>query len=41
VEGLEVEAAGVVYAYNTVAGTKGVGNLAFVPMPKVTSLLGP
>jgi hypothetical protein len=39
VAGLEVEAPGIVYAYNTVRGIKDVGNLAFVPMSKATSLL--
>jgi hypothetical protein len=36
---LEIEAPGIVYAYNTVRGIKDVGNLAFVPMGKATSLL--
>ncbi len=39
IAGLELEAPGVVYAYNTVKGIKDVGNLAFVPMSKATSLL--
>jgi len=39
IEGLEIEAPGVVYAYNTVKGTKDVGNLAFVPLAKVDALL--
>jgi WD40 repeat protein len=39
IEGLEIEAPGIVYAYNTVKGIKDVGNLAFVPLAKVTSLL--
>jgi hypothetical protein len=39
ISGLQVEAAGVAYAYNTVRGTRDVGNLAFVPMRKATSLL--
>ena len=37
---LEIEAPGIVYAYNTVKGIKDVGNLAFVPLSKATSLLG-
>jgi hypothetical protein len=36
---LEIEAPGIVYAYNTVRGIKDVGNLAFVPMGTATSLL--
>jgi hypothetical protein len=36
---LQVEAPGVAYAYNTVRGTRDVGNLAFVPMRKATSSL--
>ena len=36
---LEVEAPGIAYAYNTVKGTRDVGNLAFVPMRRATSLL--
>ncbi len=40
VEGLEIEAPGIVYAYNTVKGIREVGNLAFVPLAKATSLLG-
>jgi hypothetical protein len=40
VAGLEIEAPGIVYAYNTVKGIKDVGNLAFVPMAKATALLG-
>jgi len=39
IQGLEIEAPGVAYAYNTVKGIKDVGNLAFVPMSKATSLL--
>jgi hypothetical protein len=39
IAGLEVEAPGIAYAYNTVRGTKDVGNLAFVPMRRATSLL--
>jgi hypothetical protein len=35
---LEIEAPGIVYAYNTVRGIKDVGNLAFVPMGTATSL---
>ena len=38
--GLEIELPGIVYAYNTVKGIKDVGNLAFVPLSKVSSLLG-
>ena len=40
IEGLEIEAPGIVYAYNTVKGIKDVGNLAFVPLAQATSLLG-
>lgn len=40
VEGLAIEGVGVVYAYNTVKGSKDVGNLAFVPLAKINSLLG-
>ena len=40
IEGLEIEASGIVYAYNTIRGGREVGNLAFVPMAKATSLLG-
>jgi hypothetical protein len=39
IRALQVEAVGVAYAYNTVRGTRDVGNLAFVPMRKATSLL--
>jgi hypothetical protein len=39
IRALEVEAPGIAYAYNTVKGIKDVGNLAFVPMGKATSLL--
>jgi hypothetical protein len=39
IAGLEIEAPGIVYAYNTVRGIKDIGNLAFVPMGKATSLL--
>jgi len=39
IAGLEIEASGIVYAYNTVRGIKDVGNLAFVPMGTATSLL--
>jgi hypothetical protein len=38
--GLELEAAGIVYAYNTVRGTRDVGNLAFVPLAKAISVVG-
>jgi hypothetical protein len=37
--GLEIEAPGIVYAYDTVKGIKDVGNLAFVPMRTATSAL--
>jgi hypothetical protein len=40
VVGLEIEAPGVVYAYNTLRRGKEVGNLAFVPTTKAISLLG-
>jgi hypothetical protein len=40
VEGLEIEAPGIAYAYNTVKRGREVGNLAFVPMAKATPLLG-
>lgn len=36
---LQVEAPGIAYAYNTVRGTRDVGNLAFVPMRRATSVL--
>jgi hypothetical protein len=39
IEGLQVEAPGVVYAYNTFKGLHDVGNLAFVPLRQATSLL--
>jgi hypothetical protein len=39
IQGLEVEAPGVAYSYNTVKGIKDVGNLAFVPMRKTTSIV--
>ena len=39
IEGLAIEPAGLVYAYNTVKGTKDLGNLAFVPLAKVNALL--
>jgi len=39
IEGLEIEAPGIVYAYNTVKGLKDVGNLAYVPLPQATALL--
>jgi hypothetical protein len=39
IKGLELEAPGVAYAYNTVKGIRDVGNLAFVPMGKATSVL--
>jgi len=40
IEGLEIEAPGIVYAYNTVKGNEDVGNLAFVPLAKATHVLG-
>ena len=39
IEGLEIEAPGIVYAYNTFKGLQDVGNLAFVPLRQATSLL--
>jgi hypothetical protein len=39
IEGLEIEAPGIVYAYNTFKGLKEVGNLAFVPLRQANSLL--
>ena len=36
---LQIEGPGIAYAYNTVRGTRDVGNLAFVPMRRATSLL--
>jgi len=36
---LQLEAPGIAYAYNTVRGTRDVGNLAFVPIRRATSLL--
>jgi hypothetical protein len=39
IEGLQIEAPGIVYAYNTVKGANDVGNLAFVPLPQATALL--
>jgi hypothetical protein len=39
IQGIEIEAAGIVYSYNTVKGIRDVGNLAFVPMRKATSAL--
>jgi hypothetical protein len=39
IAGLEVEGPGIAYAYNTVRGTRDVGNLAFVPMHRATTLL--
>ena len=39
IQGLEVEAPGIAYSYNTVKGIKDVGNLAFVPMARATSVL--
>jgi hypothetical protein len=40
IAGLEIEAPGIVYAYNTVKGIREVGNLAFVPTARAISLLG-
>jgi hypothetical protein len=40
IAGLEIESPGIVYAYNTVKGIREIGNLAFLPMAKATSLLG-
>jgi len=39
IQGLEIEAPGIAYSFNTVKGIKDVGNLAFVPMRKATSAL--
>ncbi len=39
VAGLQIEAPGIVYAYNTVKGIRDVGNLAFVPLAKVNAVL--
>jgi hypothetical protein len=39
IESLQIEAPGIVYAYNTVKGTSDVGNLAFVPIAKVNASL--
>jgi hypothetical protein len=39
IEGLQIEAPGIVYAYNTVRGLNEVGNLAFVPLAKVNATL--
>ena len=39
IEGLEIEASGIVYAYNTVKGVRDVGNLAYVPLAQVNSVL--
>ena len=39
VESLQIEAPGIVYAYNTVKGISDVGNLAFVPLAKVNAVL--
>jgi hypothetical protein len=35
IEEVEIEAPGVVYAFNTVKGTKDIGNVAFVPLSRV------
>ena len=35
IEDVEIEAPGVVYAFNTVKGTKDIGNVAFVPLSRV------
>jgi hypothetical protein len=39
IAGLVIEAPGIACAYNTVRGIRDVGNLAFVPMRRATSLL--
>jgi hypothetical protein len=39
IDGLEIEAPGIVYAYDTVKGVNDVGNLAYVPLLQVDSLL--
>ena len=39
VQGLEIEAPGIAYSYNTVRGITDVGNLAFVPMHQAISAL--
>jgi hypothetical protein len=39
IEGLQIGAPGVVYAYNTFKGLRDIGNLAFVPLRQATSLL--
>jgi hypothetical protein len=39
VEGLEIEAPGIAYSYNSVKGIKDVGNVGFVPMRRATSVL--
>jgi len=39
ITGLEIEAPGIAYSYNTVKGIKDVGNVAFVPTAKATSAL--
>jgi len=35
IEDVEIEAPGVIYAFNTVKGTKDIGNVAFVPLSRV------
>jgi hypothetical protein len=40
VEALAIETDGLVYAYNSLKGIKEIGNLAFVPMSKLSALLG-
>jgi hypothetical protein len=39
IQGLEIEAPGIAYSYNTVKGISDVGNVAFVPTAKATSAL--
>jgi hypothetical protein len=39
IDGLEIEAPGIVYAYDTVKGLNDLGNLAYVPLLQVDSLL--
>jgi hypothetical protein len=39
IAGVQIEAPGIIYAYNTVEGIREVGNLAFVPIRKTISAL--
>jgi hypothetical protein len=39
IEGLEIEAPGIVYAYDTFKGLNEVGNLAYMPLSQATALL--